>query len=235
MIWRPRCIMKPVIEPASPSDDDRAALLVDARAGADAAVDDHVAAADRRAGERAGVAVDDDDAAHHVLARRPADAALDVHLGPVDQAEAEVAERAVEGDPAALQDADAERVARARVEDRDVADALLVDQPAQLGVDLARRQVARVELGAAAVDLRDARARAVDLDEAARVVGQRCPHHHLALERVVRVDLAVDDRADRDLLGGERDERRRPRRARAAWRPARPWPCRARPRSRRCR
>ena len=32
--------MKPVIEPALPSDDDRAALLVDARAGADLALDD---------------------------------------------------------------------------------------------------------------------------------------------------------------------------------------------------
>src|SRR3954468_11854166 len=154
--------------PGAPADDDRPALLIDARAGADAAVDDEVAAADRGPGERAGVAVDDDDARHHVLARRPADAALDVDLGPVDQPAAEVAERAVERDPAAREDADAERVLRARVQHRDVLDALLVEEPAQLGVDLPDREVARVELRAVAVDLRDARGRSVDLDEAAR-------------------------------------------------------------------
>ena len=112
MIWRPRCIMKPFIEPASPADDDRAALLVDPRAGADAALDHEVAAAQRRARERAGVAVDDHDAAHHVLARRPADAALDVHLGPVDEPAREVAEAALERDLAPGQDPDAERVPR---------------------------------------------------------------------------------------------------------------------------
>src|ERR671932_2825144 len=156
--------------PGAPADDDRAALLVDARAGADPPVDDEVAAADRRARERAGVAVDDDDARHHVLARRPADAALDVDLRAVDEPAAEVAERAVERDSAAAEDADAERVLRARVEDRDVLDPLLVDQPPQLGVDLSDREVARVELRAVAVDLRDARRRPVDLDQAARVV-----------------------------------------------------------------
>ena len=56
--WRPRCIMKPVIEPGVAADDDRAALLVDAGARADATLDDEVAAAKRRAGERACVAVD---------------------------------------------------------------------------------------------------------------------------------------------------------------------------------
>ena len=137
--------------------DDRAALLVDAGAGADAALDDEVAAAERGAGERAGVAVDHDDAGHHVLARRPADAALDVDLGPVDEAAAEVAEAAVEGDLAAGEDADAERVLGARVAHGHVGDALLVDQPAQLEVDLARRQVVRVELGRGAVDLGDLR------------------------------------------------------------------------------
>src|SRR4051794_22998293 len=153
--------------------DDRAALLVDPGAGADAALDHHVAAAQGGRGQRARVAVHHDDAAHHVLARRPADAPADMHLGTVDEAEAEVAQRAVEGDPAALQDADAERMERTRVEHRDVEDALPVDQPAQLGVDLARGEAARVQDRAAVGDLGGAGRRAVDLDETARVVGQR--------------------------------------------------------------
>ena len=64
---------------------------------------------------------------------------------------------------------DAERVARAGVADGHLAHALLVEQAAQLEVDLARRQVVRVEAGAVAVDLGDARDRLVELDEPARV------------------------------------------------------------------
>ena len=165
--------MNPVIEPARAQDDDRAALLVDPGAGADATLDHEVAAAEGGAGERAGVAVDHDDPGHHVLARRPADAAVDVDLGAVDQPAAEVAEAAVERDPAAREDADAERVPRARVAHGDVGDALLVDQPAQLEVDLARRQVVRVELGRGPVDLGDLGDGRVELDEAARVVADR--------------------------------------------------------------
>ena len=142
-------------------------------ARADAALDDEVAAAERGARERAGVAVDHDDAGHHVLAGRPADPALDVHLGAVDDPAAEVAEAAVEGDLAAGEDADAERVLGARVAHRHVGDALLVDQPAQLEVDLPRREVVRVELGRGAVDLGDLRDRCVRLGEAARVVADR--------------------------------------------------------------
>src|SRR5262249_46473519 len=59
---------------------------------------------------------------------------------------------------------------RARVLDRHVLNALLVDQPAQLAVDLAGGQVVRVEHGRLAVDLRDLGDRAVELYESARVV-----------------------------------------------------------------
>ena len=48
-------------------------------------------------------------------------------------------------------------------------DALLVDEPSQFGVDLARREVLGVELRAVAVDLGDVRDGLVELDEAARV------------------------------------------------------------------
>src|SRR3954464_6912173 len=92
--------------------DDRPALLVDAGARADLALDDQVPAAQRRAGERAGVGLDHHDARHHVLGHRPADAAVDLELRAVAQPAAEVAEAALEGDPAALEDRDAQRVAR---------------------------------------------------------------------------------------------------------------------------
>src|SRR4051794_21880600 len=154
--------------------DDGAALLVDARARPDPPLHDEVAAAERSTCQRAGVVVDHDDAGHHVLARRPADAALDVHLGAVDQAAAEVAQAALERDAAAREDPHPQRVARARVEHGDVADALLVEQPAQLVVDLARGELARVERRAAVGDLRDARDGPVGLDQAAGVVGHRC-------------------------------------------------------------
>src|SRR6201997_5166675 len=156
--------------PGPAEDDDRAALLVDPGARADLTLDDEVAAAHGGPGQRARVRVDHDDAGHHVLAHRPAHAALDVDLGAVDDAAAEVAETAVEGDLAAGEDADAERVLGARVEDGDVGDALLVEQPAELEVDLARGEILGVEDGPVAVDVGDHRHRVVDLDEAARVV-----------------------------------------------------------------
>src|SRR5439155_22926018 len=122
-----------------------------------------------------GVRVDDDDARHHVLARRPADAALDVDLGSVAETAAEVAERAFEGDPAPREDADAERMLRARILDRDVGHAQLVEQPAQLEVDLPRRELLRVEARGRAVDLGDPRRLGVRLRQAARVVGDPAP------------------------------------------------------------
>ena len=51
--------------------------------------------------------------------------------------------------------------------------ALLVEQPAQLEVDLPRREVVGVELGRRAVDLGDLRDGGVGLGEAARVVADR--------------------------------------------------------------
>ena len=151
--------------------EDRAALLVDAAAGADAALDHEVAAADGRAGQRAGVAVDHDHARHHVLAGRPAHAAGDVHLWPVDHAAAEVAQAALERDLAAGEDAHADRVLRAGVLHRHVGDALLVQQPAQLEVDLARGQVARVEHRPLAVHLGHLGDLGVRLRQPAGVVG----------------------------------------------------------------
>ena len=121
MIWRPRCIMKPVIEPASPST-----MIVPpfwsmpVRAPTRPLTTRSPPRIAAPVSEPALPSIDDD-ARHHVLARRPADAALDVDLGAVDDAAAEVAEAAVEGDLAAGEDADAERVLRARVADGDVA------------------------------------------------------------------------------------------------------------------
>ena len=170
MIWRPRCIMNPVFEPTDPivrisppfwSMPERAP----ARPWITRSPP-RIAA--RR--ERAGVAVDDDDARHHVLAGGPADAALDVDLRPVDQPAAVVAEAALERDLAALQDADADRVLGAGILDRHVGDAALVDEAAQLEVDLARRQVLGVEDGLVAVDLRHVGDGVVRLHEPAGVV-----------------------------------------------------------------
>ena len=93
---RPRCIMKPEKAPVRAADDDRAALLVDAGAGADVALAHEIAAAQGRAERRAGVLLDDDRAGQHVLGARPADAALDADVRTVDQAAAEVAEAALE-------------------------------------------------------------------------------------------------------------------------------------------
>src|SRR6478735_9078311 len=83
---------EPGHRPDGATDDDRAALLVDASACPDATLDDEIAATHRSAGQGATVLVDDDHAGHHVLARRPADSALDVDLRPVDQPAGEVAE-----------------------------------------------------------------------------------------------------------------------------------------------
>ena len=173
MIWRPRCIMNPFIEPAEPIT-----MIVPpfwsmpVRAPTRPLI---TRSPPRNAApvREPAFAVDHDDARHHVLARRPADATLDVHLGAVDDAAAEVAEAAVEGDLAACEDADAERMLGARVPHRDVGDALLVDQPAQLEVDLPGRQVVRVELGRGPVDLGDLRYGRVRLGKAARVVADR--------------------------------------------------------------
>src|SRR6185312_5205162 len=82
---------------------------------------------------------------------------------------AEVAQAAVEGDLAAGEDADAERVARARIQHGDVLHALLVEQPAQLGVDLARGEILGLEHRLVAVDLGDLRDGVVELDEPSRV------------------------------------------------------------------
>src|SRR5215467_13327971 len=160
------------------ADDDRAALLVDAGAGTDVAAHHDVAAAERRARQRACVLVDDDHARHHVLGHRPADPPLYLDLRPVDQPAAEVAEAAVDRDPAAGQDAHRDRVLRARVEDRHVADALVVDEAAKLEIDLPGGQLGRVEYGGgavrAALDRRGPGCLGAGLGQAARVVGD--PH-----------------------------------------------------------
>jgi hypothetical protein len=60
-------------------------------------------------------------------------------------------------------------VPRARIQDRDVLDSLLVDETLQLRVDLARGEVLGVELRLVAVDLRDVRNLVVELDQPAGV------------------------------------------------------------------
>jgi hypothetical protein len=60
-------------------------------------------------------------------------------------------------------------MARGRVEDRHIPDAFLINEPSQLGVDLARGEILGVEASAVAVDLGDARDLVVELDEAAGV------------------------------------------------------------------
>src|SRR5918999_711312 len=156
-----------------PEGDDRPALLVDPAAGAHPALDQQATASQGGSGQRAGVPVDDHDAGHHVLARGPADSAGDVDLGPVDQAAAEVAERALEGDATAREDPDAERVLGAGVLHGHVLDPLLVQEPAELKVDLPGREVAGVEDGLLPVDLGDLGDVGERLGEAARVVGDR--------------------------------------------------------------
>src|SRR6201996_4701142 len=149
--------------------DDGAALLIDAGAGAHPALDHEVAAADGRAGQRPGVALNHANTGHHVLARRPADAPGDVDLWTVDHPQREVAERPLKPQPTPGQDPRAQRVLGAGVEDRHVAHALLVQEPAQLQVDPARGQAARVERGAVAVNLRHAGDAGVALHQSAGI------------------------------------------------------------------
>jgi hypothetical protein len=56
-----------------------------------------------------------------------------------------------------------------RVQDRNLLDTLPVDQSSQFSIDLASRQVLRVELRALSVDFGDVRDPVVELDEAAGV------------------------------------------------------------------
>ena len=168
--------MNPVIEAALPSTMIVPPFWSIPGAGADVALDDEVAATNRGAGERAGVVLDHHHAGHHVLGDRPADPPGDLDLRTVDQPAAEVAEAALEADPAAGQYRDAERVPCARIEHGHLVDALLVDQPAQLRVDLARGHLARVEHGALSVDLRRLRNRVVELDQAALVHARLLAH-----------------------------------------------------------
>src|SRR5918996_4191410 len=151
-------------------DDDRAALLVDAGAGSDLALDDDVAAANGGRRQRARVALDHDDARHHVLAGRPADPPGDADLGTVDEAAAEVAQAAFEVDLAAGEDPDAQRVLRARVQDRHLVDAFLVQEPAQLEVDLPGGEIVRVERCDPGLDRRRPRRLRERLGEPSRVV-----------------------------------------------------------------
>jgi hypothetical protein len=108
-------------------------------------------------------------AGHHVLGDRPAHASGDLDLGTVDQPTAEVAEAALEPYPAAGQDGDAEGVLGARIPHGHIGDPLLVDQPAQLGVDLAGGHLASLDHRALPIDLRCLRNRIVELDQAALV------------------------------------------------------------------
>ena len=57
----------------------------------------------------------------------------------------------------------------AGVQDCDVLDTLLVDQSPQFSIDLASREVLRVELRAITVDFGNVRDLVVELDEAARI------------------------------------------------------------------
>src|SRR2546425_4952281 len=62
-------------------------------------------------------------------------------------------------------------MSRGGIVDDHLADALFIEQSAQLEVDRARRQLGRVEPADAVLDLRDARRLSVRLCEPARVVG----------------------------------------------------------------
>ena len=129
------------------ADDDRPALLVDAGARTDRTPAHQIAAAHGGAEGGPGVLFDQHGARHHVLAAGPADAAVDADIRSVDQANAEIAERAFENQVELRQDADAERVAPARILD-DYGAVALSHQLADLRVHLRRRQIAAVDLGA---------------------------------------------------------------------------------------
>ena len=169
MIWRPRCIMNPVMEPALP----RVMIVppfwsIPVRAPTwplTTRSPPRIAAP----GQRAGVGLDHDDAGHHVLARRPAHAPGDVDLRPVDHAQGEVAQGPVEAKLATGEDARSQGMLGAGIEHRDVGDALLIEQPPQLQVDPPGGHVARVERRLVAVDLGDLRDAGVELDQPAGV------------------------------------------------------------------
>src|SRR5215213_9939574 len=94
MIWRPRCIMKPVIEPASPSTRIVPPFWsMPVRAPTWPFT---TRSPPRSAGQGAGVRLDHDHAGHHVLGDRPAHAPVDLELGSIAQAATEVAQAALE-------------------------------------------------------------------------------------------------------------------------------------------
>ena len=173
MIWRPRCIMNPVIEPTSPRMMTvppfwSIPVRAPTRPRTTTSPPRNAAAVSEPA--LPSISHTPDIMFSH--ADQP-DATGDVNLGPVDQPAREVAEAALERDLAPRQDADPERVLRARVRDRDVVHAQVVDEPPQLEVDLARRQIAGVEARAIAVDLGGPGYALVELDQAARVEARR--------------------------------------------------------------
>ena len=83
-------------------------------------MDDDLGAADRDAGDRAGVAANDDGALVHVVREAPADVAVDLDSRPVGQPGAEVAGRAVHPQRDRMRESDADVMARVRVDDVDV-------------------------------------------------------------------------------------------------------------------
>ena len=76
---------------------------------------------------------------------------------PVDEPAAEVAEASLETDAATGQDPDAEGMLQTGIRDLDLLDPLLIEEPAEVGVDPPSSRSARVEARRLAVDLRDLR------------------------------------------------------------------------------
>ena len=107
---RPRCIMKPVKAPDAVTNDDRAALLVDADARTGLTFAYQVATANRRAEQRTCVLFDNHFAGHHVFRTGPADAAGDMHVGTIDDAATEVTEAAFKVEIEAIQNTNTERM-----------------------------------------------------------------------------------------------------------------------------
>src|SRR5262245_40184225 len=103
--------------PSIAADDDRSAFLVDARARADIAAADEIAAADGGAELRARVLLDQNRPAHHIFGAGPADPARDPHIRPVDQAAAEIAERAVDDEMEPVKNPDRDRMLGAGIAD----------------------------------------------------------------------------------------------------------------------
>src|SRR5262245_23815736 len=133
--------------PGIAADDDRSAFLVDARARADIAAADEIAAADGGAELRARVLLDQDRPAHHILGARPADPARDPHIRPVAQAAAEIAERAVDDEIESVQDPDRDRMLGAGIADDNRAVAVR-HQFANTQIDGFGLELAGVDLGA---------------------------------------------------------------------------------------